>query len=99
MKRSFFAVVPFLVLSGCVAGPLIENLSMKGEPISTVEARYGQPTSQSQDATGGHYVWVSRAGTDRECHINVTTDGQARVTGVQTVGRISACREARHPKG
>jgi len=76
---------------------MVENLSMKGEPIAELEQRYGRPDEQSQGSVEGYYVWVSHAGRNDECRMMVATDAAARVTDVKMVGRLRDCRDLRHP--
>lgn len=97
MRLVIGALASALLLPGCIAGTMVENLSMKGEPIAALEQRYGQPDTQSQGPAEGHYVWVSHAGRNDECRMMVDTDAAARVTDVKMVGRLGDCRDLRHP--
>lgn len=97
MTKALCALGLLILLPGCVAGPLIENLSLKGKPIETLEHRYGPPARTSQGRDESTYVWLYHAGLPSECRMNVSVDNAGRITSVQTVGRMSDCNRLRHP--
>lgn len=95
MNRVIIVAACSLGLTGCLAGNIARNLSLKGKPLASLEQRYGQPDLREPFTGGNRYTWKS---TDDQhpCALLVTTDPAERVTGVKMVGDNRDCYRFRN---
>jgi hypothetical protein len=90
MKRACFVATLCLALSGCLAGNMARDLSLKGKPLGAVEQRYGQLASKEPVQGGSRYTWAA-SDAQHPCTLLVTTDTTERVTDVKMVGGNRDC--------
>lgn len=90
MKRIVVVASCSLALTGCLAGNMARDLSLKGKPLASVEGRYGQPDHKESVSGRNSYTWKARD-NEHPCTLLVTTDQTERVTDVKMVGGNRDC--------
>jgi hypothetical protein len=90
MRQIFIVFTLFLGLTGCLAGNIARNLSLRGKPLNLVEKRYGKPSSKVAIEGGNRYTW--NAPDDlHPCTLSIIADQAERVTDVKMVGDNRDC--------
>ena len=95
MNRVIIVAACSLGLTGCLAGNMARNLSLKGKPLASLEQRYGQPDHKEPFTGGNRYTWKS-ADDQHPCTLLVTTDAAERATDVKMVGDNRDCYRFRN---